>query len=94
MPTTTIRLPDDLKQRLAQAARCSGKTAYAFMLDAIAEKLADDEQRSQFHQQAEQRLRDITASGMTIPWSEMCSYLGLRRDGQASTQAVARKLPG
>jgi len=94
MSTTTIRLPDELKQWLAQAVKRSGTTAHAFMLDAIAEKLADVEQRSQFHQHAEQRLRDITASGMTIPWSEMRSYLELRRDDQATTRPVACKLPG
>ena len=36
MSTTTIRLEDDLKARVAAAAEREGKTAHAFILDAIA----------------------------------------------------------
>ena len=38
MPTTTIRLPEDLKARVAVAAKRSGMTPHGFMLEAIAEK--------------------------------------------------------
>lgn len=36
MTTTTIRLEDDLKSRVAAAAERESKTAHAFMRDAIA----------------------------------------------------------
>ena len=35
MSTTTIRLEDDLKARVAAAAERAGVTAHAFILDAI-----------------------------------------------------------
>lgn len=35
MATTTIRIEDDLKARVAAAARHDGKTAHAFILEAI-----------------------------------------------------------
>ena len=36
MSTTTIRLEDDLKERIAQAAERTGRSAHAFIVDAIA----------------------------------------------------------
>lgn len=38
MPTTTIRLPEDLKARVAAAAKRSGTTAHGFILEALTEK--------------------------------------------------------
>lgn len=43
MPTTTIRLEDDLKARVAAAAEREGKTAHAFILDAIAQTVEQTE---------------------------------------------------
>ena len=94
MPTTTIRLPDDLKKRLTQVAERSGTTPHAFMLEAITEKIADDERRSKFHAGAEQRYRDIISSGKTIPWSEVRTYLEQRRNGEVAARPSPRKLHG
>src|SRR3546814_20149299 len=38
MSTTTIRLPDELKARIAEAAKRAGTTSHNFILEAIAEK--------------------------------------------------------
>lgn len=38
MSTTTLRLPDDLRARIAQAAKRAGITPHLFMLEAVAEK--------------------------------------------------------
>ena len=43
MTTTTIRLDDDLKSRVAAAARREGKTAHAFILEAIAQTVEQAE---------------------------------------------------
>ena len=45
MSTTTIRLPDDLKARLAAAAERAGTTSHNFILQAILEKTEQEEQR-------------------------------------------------
>lgn len=93
MPTTTIRLPDDIKERIARAAERVGTTAHAFILEAIARRLDDDERRSDFHQAAERRYAEIVASGKTVPWNEMRRYLEDRLAGRASSpRPAARKL--
>ena len=43
MSTTTIRLSDDLKERVARAARRAGTTSHNFILEAIAEKADEAE---------------------------------------------------
>ena len=56
MSTTTIRLPDELKARVAVAAKHAGTTAHAFILEAIAEKAEQAERRADFDAVAEARL--------------------------------------
>lgn len=92
MSTTTIRLPDDLKARIASAAKQAGTTTHAFILEAIAEKAEQAERRADFDAVAEARYADIVASGKTIPWQEMRGYLEARVAGKAAQRPVARKL--
>ncbi len=92
MTTTTIRLPEDLKARVATAAKRSGTTAHGFILEAIAEKTQQAELRADFDAVAEQRYADIVASGKTIPWTEMRKYLEARVAGKSAKRPVARKL--
>lgn len=78
MSTTTIRLPQDLKERVARAAERAGTTAHSFILEAIAEKADAEGRRSEFHDTAEQRYAEIVSSGKTVPWKEMRRYLERR----------------
>lgn len=92
MPTTTIRLPEDLKSRVAVAAKRSGMTSHGFILEAIAEKTEQENLRAEFAAVAEDRYARIIASGETIPWEEMRGYLEERLAGKAAKHPVARKL--
>ncbi|MEP7102332.1 MAG: CopG family transcriptional regulator [Burkholderiales bacterium] len=79
MTTTTIRLPEDLKDRVAAAAERAGTTAHNVIVSAIA-------------QQAERRYAAILASGKTISWSDMRKHLEDRMAGKPSPRPRARKL--
>ena len=92
MPTTTIRLPDDLKARIATAAKHAGMTAHGFILQAIAEKTEQAERRADFDAVAEARYAQHAATGKTIPWQDMRAYLEARIDGKAVKRPVGRKL--
>lgn len=92
MSTTTIRLPEDLRARIALVAERSGKTAHGFILEAIAEKADQEERRGDFHDVAERRYADIVASGKTISWPEMRRYLEDRLAGKRVRRPVAKKL--
>ena len=92
MPTTTIRLPAELKLRIDAAAKRAGTTSHTFILEAIAEKTDLEERVNDFQDVAEKRSAGIGASGKTIPWNEMRRYLEDRVAGKAATRPRARKL--
>ena len=92
MSTTTIRLPEDLKARVAAAAKRSGTTTHSFILEAIAKKAEHDELRADFDAVAEDRYARIVATGKTVSWKEMRGYLEDRIVGKKSQRPVARKL--
>ena len=92
MSTTTIRLPDDLKARVADAAKRAGTTAHGFILEAISEKTRQAEQRADFNSVAEGRYAEIVASGKTIPWAVMRKYMEARVAGADVKPPNARKL--
>lgn len=92
MVTTTIRMPEDLKSRVAAAAKRSGTTSHSFILAAIAEKTELENLRADFDAVAEDRYTRIVASGETVPWDEMRGYLEERLAGKAAKRPVARKL--
>jgi predicted transcriptional regulator len=55
MSTTTIRLDEHLKARVAAVAERAGKTAHAFILDAIAYRVEQAELEDEFHRIADAR---------------------------------------
>lgn len=92
MSTTTIRLSEELKARVARAARRAGTTPHGFILEAIAEKADQAERRADFQDEAERRYAALAASGKTISWSEMRRYLEDRIAGRAAPRPTSRKL--
>jgi len=54
MSTATIRIEDDLKVRVAAAAQQMGKSAHAFIVDALAERVELVEQEAAFHTLADE----------------------------------------
>lgn len=92
MSTTTIRLPDELKARVAEAAKQAGTTSHNFILEAIAEKADLAAQRADFHALADQRYAQFLESGKSIPWEEARTYLKDRLAGKAVKRPAARKL--
>jgi predicted transcriptional regulator len=92
MPTTTIRLPEELKERVTLAARRLGKTSHGFILEAIAEKADQQERRADFQDLAQQRYADIVESGKAIPWRDMRAYLERRLTGKPGKRPLPKKL--
>ncbi|MCZ4313072.1 CopG family transcriptional regulator [Comamonadaceae bacterium G21597-S1] len=93
MATTTIRIEDELKLRVAVAAEIAGKTTHAFILDAISETVAQMELDTQFQSLAEQRWSNIATTGKTVPWDATKEHLAARARGLRSRRPAARK-PG
>lgn len=89
--TTTIRLSDDLKGRIASAAERAGKTTHSFIIEAITEKADMEEQRASFDLAADARFSRIIDSGDTVGWGEVRSYLQQRVNGETPARPAIKK---
>ena len=87
MATITIRMEDELKARLTVAAARAGKSAHAFILDAIAHAVEQAEKDNALHALGQERWQAIEATGQTVPWDKAKAYLATRAEG-ASEQAL------
>jgi predicted transcriptional regulator len=92
MSTTTIRLEDELKARVAAAAERAGTTAHAFILQAIEQTVEQAEVEEQFHRVADQRWAKLLDTGKTVPWEDVKAYVEARARGLQPRKPVARKL--
>lgn len=91
MTTTTIRLTDDLKARIARAAEAAGTTSHNFILEAIAEKAEQAELRADFYAIAEQRYAKFLETGESIPWEDARTWLMQRAAGKRVKRPAAKK---
>ena len=92
MSTTTIRIPDDLKARVADAAERAGTTSHSFILEAIKEKAEQAERFADFQDVAKTRFAALVASGKTIPWEKMRQYLEERIEKKPAKRPRAKRL--
>jgi predicted transcriptional regulator len=92
MTTTTIRLTDELKERIGDIAERSGKTTHGLILEAIAEKVEHEERREAFDVLAEERYEDMLASGRSVSWERMRAYLDERLAGRPAPRPRAKKM--
>ncbi len=83
MSTTTIRLPEELRARIAKAAEREGVTAHGFILSAVEAKVGELERRRDFHDEADRRWLQFLADGNALDWSQV--RVSLLRDAQAGT---------
>jgi predicted transcriptional regulator len=89
MQTTTIRLDDTMKERIAAAAEQAGKSAHAFILDAIFQTVEQVELDSAFNEIADERWKGILASGKTVAWEYAKAYLAAKSRGESPSRPLA-----
>jgi predicted transcriptional regulator len=90
MQTTTIRLDDTMKERIAAAAEHAGKSAHAFIIDAIAQTVEQVELDSEFSDIADERWKGVLASGKTISWEDTKAYLAAKSRGESPSRPSPR----
>jgi predicted transcriptional regulator len=92
MSTTTIRLEDDLKERVSEAAARAGKTAHAFIRDAIAESVEQAEFDAEMDRICEERWAEFLVTGEAVSLDEVETYLNAKLAGQPASLPVPRKI--
>lgn len=91
MPVS-LRVPEEIAQRIAKLVDAQDTSAHAFMLEAIREKLDAEEAQAAFVAEAERRLTRMKKTGKGIPAEEVFDYLSARARGEKVKRPRARKI--
>jgi predicted transcriptional regulator len=91
--TTTLKLPEPLKTRIAPLAEAAGKTPHAWMIDALEAQAALAEMREAFITEAEASAAEIDAGGALYAAEDVHAYIVARAAGKAARrpQPVRRR---
>ena len=89
---TTLKLPDDLKERIAPLAEATGKTAHAWMVEALERQASLAEARETFIREAETSAAQLDAGGDVFAAEDVAAYLFARAAGTKSSRP--KPLPG
>jgi predicted transcriptional regulator len=91
MPTTTLKVPEDLKARIATVAAEAGKSPHAFMVEALEQQTALAERRRAFVADALVAEREVAQYGLVHDADEVFSYLRAKVQGGKPKKPAARK---
>lgn len=78
MPVTSLKLPDELKQRIQRLVKDSDRTAHAFMIEAIERAARAEELRRQFGADAADAEAEAMTSGKAFDAREAFAYFEAR----------------
>lgn len=73
--TTTLKLPEELKARIAPLAEASGKSAHAWMIEALEERVVRSEAYAEFLAEALEADREMTETGEGYAAEDVHAYL-------------------
>jgi len=90
--STTLKLPDELKDRVVQAASAAGKSPHAFMVEAIELQTQLAERRREFIKSALVAEQEVAQYGLVYDGDEVLSYLKARLEGRKATRPRKRKV--
>ena len=75
MATTTIKLANDLKERIAPLARAAGQTPHAWMVTALERQAELAGMREQFIAEAEASASEVDAGGALYAAEDVHAYI-------------------
>jgi predicted transcriptional regulator len=91
MTTTTLKLSEELRKRVAAAVEGTGQSAHAFMVEAIERQTRLAEQRRSFVADALAAREETRRSGLAYPAVEVHRYMQARARGEKAVRPRPRK---
>lgn len=92
MPAVTLKLPEELKQRINDLAAASGKSPHAFMIDALSAQASREEARGAFVASALEARQQVARYGQVMEAADVHKWLLARAAGGKVARPRARKL--
>lgn len=87
--TTTLKLSDELKSRIASVAQASGKAPHAFMVEALEAQARLAEIRQSFINDAQTSAYEVDAGGALYAMEDVHAYIHKRTSGKAAKRPKA-----
>ena len=73
--TTTLKLPEELKSRIAPLAEAAGKSPHAWMIEALEERVVKSEAYAEFLAEAIEAEKHMLESGEAFDADDVFAYL-------------------
>ena len=89
---TTLKLPPELKQRIARVVEGTGQTPHAFMVDAIRRQTENAEKRREFVATARAAREEFERAGVAYDWTEVRDYYRAKLQGRRAPKPRLRNL--
>ncbi len=82
--TTTLKLPEELKARIAPLARSSAKTPHAWMIEALETQARQSEMCLSFIEDAKDSANDIDTGGALYAMADVHKYILNKAAGKSA----------
>ena len=93
IPTTSLKLPDDLKDKVAKLAQRVEQTPHAYMVEAIASRVERDQKREAFIKDALESAAETKRTGIAYAHDDVWNYILRKARGQKPRKPKPIKLP-
>lgn len=90
--TTTLKLPEELKARIAPLAEAAGKSPHAWMIEALEERVAQSEAYAAFVAEALEADRRMNETGLGYDADDVHEYLLARLEGKPAKRPKPIKI--
>jgi len=88
---TTLKIPEDLKARLAALAQAEGKSPHAYMIAALEQQADRAERRREYMAAGDSALREYERTGIAYAMEDVERYVVALADGRKATRPKAIK---
>jgi predicted transcriptional regulator len=90
--TTSLKLPEELKEKITTLAQGVAQTPHAYMVEAIEQKVARDEKRREFVQSALDSVAETRRTGLLYDGDEVLRYIRATAAGKKATRPKPFKI--
>ena len=91
--TTSLKLSDKLKEKVGELATGMAQTPHAYMVEAIAERVARDEKRRDLLQSAERSAAHFKRTGVAYAHADVKRQFLQTAEGRKASKPKPRKVP-
>src|SRR3989442_3971 len=91
--TTSLKLPDALKDKVGSLALGVAQTPHAYMVEAITEKVARDEKRREFLKSARHSAAEFKRTGVAYAHKDVMRYFLNKAAGKKAARPKPLRIP-